>query len=139
MGRYDDILSQNRPESPNHPPMPRPERAKQFMPFATLRGYGDAIADKEILSDRRAEGDDEADAQLDEAMKAIQQALDSGQKPPVTLEVYETDQSLRLRVVKFTGTAERVSRPERTLRVSGRTFSLDDLRSVALSDAEGRG
>ncbi len=47
MTGYDDILHAERPRSAKHPPMSRPERAKQFLPFATLRGFGDLLTDRE--------------------------------------------------------------------------------------------
>ena len=49
MGRYDDIIGLERPVSLKHPPMPRPDRAKQFMPFAALRGFDDVIDDRGVL------------------------------------------------------------------------------------------
>ena len=45
MGRdnYEDIIHLPRPVSKKHPPMPLRDRAAQFMPFAALTGYEDAI------------------------------------------------------------------------------------------------
>ena len=49
MSAYSDIITLTRPVSARHPQMRRADRAKQFMPFASLRGYGDAIADRETI------------------------------------------------------------------------------------------
>jgi hypothetical protein len=45
---YADIMDKERPVLPKHPPMPRASRAKQFMPFASLRGF-----EREIANQRR--------------------------------------------------------------------------------------
>lgn len=55
MGDYDDILHLQRPVSRKHPPMRREDRAKQFMPYASLRGF-DAVI-------RRQDGVHEAASQ----------------------------------------------------------------------------
>ena len=44
---YADILDKERPVLPKHPPMPRENRAKQFMPFASLRGCERAIEEQQ--------------------------------------------------------------------------------------------
>ena len=36
----------------SHPKMPNAERAKQFMPFAALRGFEEAVAREELLEHR---------------------------------------------------------------------------------------
>ena len=40
---YEDLLDLERPELPNHPPMPARDRAAQFQPFAALDGFEAAI------------------------------------------------------------------------------------------------
>ena len=40
---YDDLLDLERPTLPNHPPLPRKDRAAQFQPFAALDGFEAAI------------------------------------------------------------------------------------------------
>lgn len=42
-GPYDDIIGLPRPEPRRHPRMPMAARAAQFMPFAALRGFDDAL------------------------------------------------------------------------------------------------
>lgn len=44
MGKYDDIINMDRPQS-KRPRMSVADRAKIFMPFAALKGYEAAIAD----------------------------------------------------------------------------------------------
>ena len=59
MNAYSDMLALPRPVSARHPQMRRADRAKQFMPFAALRGYEETIEEKQVLYERRREmGDD---------------------------------------------------------------------------------
>lgn len=47
MGRYDDILYRSPPPSVGRSRMKREDRAKQFSPFAALKGYEEAIQAQE--------------------------------------------------------------------------------------------
>ena len=44
MNAYSDMLALPRPVSRRHPQMRRADRAKQFMPFAALKGFDEALA-----------------------------------------------------------------------------------------------
>lgn len=54
MGKYDDIIKLERPES-NRIPMSRADRAKIFMPFSALKGYEEAIEEKQRAINGRVE------------------------------------------------------------------------------------
>lgn len=56
---YNDILSHPRAVSRRHAPMARQDRAKQFMPFASLKGYDDTIRESQALHAERLERIDE--------------------------------------------------------------------------------
>jgi len=43
MSRYDDIIDLPAPEPKKHRRMPMRDRAAQFAPFATLRGFDEAV------------------------------------------------------------------------------------------------
>ena len=135
MTGYEDILDAERPRSPKHPPMKREDRAKQFMPFATLRGYGDILSDREVTGVTRAEDDDAVEA-LNEALMRLTEQLEAGHKPLLRIEIYKTDQSLRTFMKEVTGKAEKLSLPERTLRIDGEAYSLDDIKSVDFQDED---
>ena len=130
MTGYEDILYAERPRSPKHPPMKREDRAKQFMPFATLRGYGDILSDREVTGITRAEGDDDAEEALNEALTLLAEQLEAGHKPLLRIEIYRTDQSLRTFAEEISGKAEKLSLPERTLKIDGEAYSLDDIKSI---------
>ena len=59
MNAYSDILALPRPVSRRHPQMRRADRAKQFMPFASLKGYDDTIRESQALHAERLERIDE--------------------------------------------------------------------------------
>ena len=56
---YADILNRPRPEPARHKRMPAENRAAQFMPFAALTGYEDAIGKtaEEVRERAELEGD----------------------------------------------------------------------------------
>lgn len=57
MNRYEDILKVRRPAL-RHPRMPRADRAKQFMPFAALRGYTDTLEVRRDAHEHRMQEQD---------------------------------------------------------------------------------
>lgn len=50
---------------------PHPDRARQFSPFAALRGYYELVHAKEAVPERRRPLTEEESAQLDEAVAAL--------------------------------------------------------------------
>lgn len=70
---YEDILYLPHPVSSTHPPMPRPDRAAQFAPFAALSVYHDAVRESSRFTDKKIELDDHAKDLLDEKLCMLQQ------------------------------------------------------------------
>ena len=56
----------------NRPKMDQADRAKQFMPFAALKGYEEALAQKEKIVVPKIELSEEMKAELDLQMKHIE-------------------------------------------------------------------
>lgn len=50
MKNYEDIINLPRHVSENHPPMPAADRAAQFLPFAALSGFEEAVKEAERLT-----------------------------------------------------------------------------------------
>lgn len=81
--RYESILHSPRPEhkqdafSVRHPPMARGHRAKLFAPFDALSGYGEALAEQEIVYQEREvlseERRQELDAKLDHLLRVYRE------------------------------------------------------------------
>ncbi len=55
----------------NRKKMTRAERAKQFMPFAALRGFEELIREREIVPETKSELTEEDAAVLSEAVKKV--------------------------------------------------------------------
>ena len=54
-----------------HPPMPPRERAKQFMPFAAVRGLEEALAERERLVEERVELQEDLAQELDRVLHEL--------------------------------------------------------------------
>lgn len=74
-GRYDDIIDLPHHVSKRHKPMSMLNRAAQFAPYATLRGYGDAIDEAGRLTDRRVELSESDQAALNDRLTQLSARL----------------------------------------------------------------
>ena len=90
MGKYDDIINLERPKS-NRPSMSRADRAKIFMPFSALKGYEEAIEEKQKLVTERVELSEEQKAELDRKLKALAEMISKGVKPDVKVTYFQPD------------------------------------------------
>lgn len=99
--------------------MSRADRAKQFMPFAALKGFEEALekAGKPVC-DRVLLGED-AQAELDAALRALQ----VGDR--ISLTWYRETE-----YVSRTGRVDRIDRNGRLLYLSGLPVSLDDILEI---------
>ena len=131
MGRYDDIIGLERPDSA-HPRMPRADRAKQFMPFASLRGFGDEIREKEeVREDRRIPGEDE-EAEKNARVNELARVISSHPAVRILLFVPRQTGSGEGKTVRLTGNASGYDPVDRTVLLSGRKISLDDVYSLEI-------
>lgn len=55
--------------------MDRSERAKQFMPFAALKGFEELLAEKEKMIVPKIELSEERKAELDDKMRSIKKTI----------------------------------------------------------------
>ena len=140
MKPYEDMLDLERPLSPKHPPMPRAERAKQFMPFASLRGFGDVITDRETIRvPRRQLSEDERET-MDVRLREIAAALANGEHPMISLSLFtkdtiRSDGSDELGTYEqITGHAEKIRSLERELKVNGVYYPLDRVDEIRMTD-----
>ncbi|MBQ9196403.1 MAG: hypothetical protein IJ157_04085 [Clostridia bacterium] len=142
MGRYDDMILLPHHVSKRHPPMPRADRAKQFMPFAALKGYDEAISDKQIIYEPRMELGDEQRDRLDDALLRLHEKLRGGERPRVRLLCFVPRQdgvqsSPPLgQYVSRVGTAEKMNLEDGRLRLDGRWLPLEDVMELAREDGE---
>ena len=86
---YDDIIMLPHHISSVHPAMPVSERAAQFMPFAALTGYGEAIDEAGRRTEERMELEEDAVWALDEKLRMIQER--AAQKPEISVTFFRQD------------------------------------------------
>ena len=93
---YRDIIDLPAPVSSRHPQMPLQNRAAQFMPFAALTGYGDAIDETARLTDEKLELTEDQLRLLDERLNELRALLSrkpgNVQQPEVTFVWFEPDE-----------------------------------------------
>ena len=133
MNPYEDMLHLNRPRS-RHPVMERAQRAKQFMPFAALVGYGDELESKrQIFFPRPILGDDDLE-RMDRNLEAVRDALRRGEKPTVALSYFLPvgrldDNGVPLGLVReIRGAADKIS--DGRVRVNSAYYPLTDLTDL---------
>lgn len=90
MGKYDDIINLERPKS-NRIPMSRADRAKIFMPFSALKGYEEAIEEKQKIITERVELSEEQKEELNRKLKALEDLILQGQNPLIKVICFQTD------------------------------------------------
>ena len=133
MRDYEDIIGLERPASRRHPPMPREKRAAQFMPFAALTGYEEAIAETARRTEPRPVLDEDDWATLDTALRLL--AERAGEQPRVTLTCFVPDPvKCGGHCVEVSGVLRRVDEVARQLILrGGERVPMDDV--VALDCA----
>ncbi len=89
MGKYDDIIDLPHHVSTTHPHMPMTDRAAQFMPFAALTGYEDAVRETARLTDEKVELTEDEKAALDMRLQRLADEIAS--RPTVTLTYFQPD------------------------------------------------
>lgn len=106
--------------------MPVEDRAKQFMPFAALKGLPDALAAREKITVAKIELSEEMAEELDRRMHG----LAKGKMASVVY--FHRDE-----YIKITGMVARIDKTSRILQIVNTKISFDDILEVAvLSDEE---
>lgn len=99
--------------------MSREERAKQFMPFAALKGYEDALREKEKVVVEKIELSEERKAELDAKLHQVQK------NDMVTVVYFHEDEYL-----KVTGMVSRFDTDARILKVVNTKIPFEDLYDI---------
>lgn len=99
--------------------MPVSERAKQFMPFAAVKGLTVALAKKEKICASKVELSEEMSAELNQKLNTLQKGTN------VFVTYYCDGEYL-----KITGIVTKPDMQNRTLRVDDTKISFDDLLGV---------
>ena len=132
IGPYDDIIDLPHHVSVAHPPMPIPDRAAQFSPFAALTGYDTAIKETARLTDEKIELDEYMQADLSVRLNALQDRLDA--RPEVTITYFQPDKKKSGgSYLTVTGGVKKIDADERTVvLLDGTKISIEDIVAIDL-------
>lgn len=99
-----------------HPKMDQVNRAKQFMPFDALKGFQEALAEKERIIMPRKELSEERRAELDGILHQIRRT------DIVTAEYFCDGE-----YVQVTGEVSGIDEIRRVLKIAGMWIPIDDI------------
>lgn len=103
----------------NRPKMSREDRAKQFMPFAALKGYPEALRKKEKVVVPRAEVSEEYAEVLDRKLRQVKK------NDMITVIYFNNGEYL-----KKTGMVSRIDETARVLKVVNTKILFDDIYDI---------
>lgn len=107
----------NRPKAP----MPISERAKQFLPFAAVKGLTEALEKKEKIFVTKVEMSEALAMELNEKIHNIQKGS------IVTITYFNDDAFIR-----FTGTVVEIDSIFRTIQIDDTRIDIDDIQDLEL-------
>lgn len=102
-------------------PMPIAERAKQFLPFAAVKGLPEALAKKEKVDVPKLELTEERALDLDEKLKRLAKGM------TVKITYYAID-----RYVTLSGTAIFIDRIHKSIQVEDEIIELEDVLEMEI-------
>lgn len=105
--------------------MDRAQRAKQFMPFAALKGYEDALRAKEKVVVSKQELTEEQEEELNRQILQIQK------RDMVTVVYFEKDEYL-----KVTGMVSRIDRSAQILQVVNTKIEFTNIAEICMNGKE---
>ena len=111
--RLEDIKVGNRPK------MSREDRAKQFMPFAALKGYPEALQKKEKIVVPKVEVSEEYAEVLDRKLRNVKK------NDIITVIYYSNHEYL-----KKTGMVSRIDETSRVLKIVNTKINFDDIYDI---------
>ena len=100
--------------------MSREERAKQFMPFAALKGYPDALRKKEKVVVPKIELSPEYQEELDRKLRQVQK------NDIITVVYFSKDEYLQL-----TGMISRIDATARVLKIVNTKITFEDIYDIS--------
>lgn len=91
--KYDDIIDLVYPDQKKnnrkHPPMDIRDRAKLFLPFAALKGYDEAIQEKQKIYAYNKELSEDEKQFLSMQLAQIKRELETGNRPDAKITYFE--------------------------------------------------
>ena len=131
---YDYMKHFSRPQYDDLYPMPMPDRAAQFSPFAALVGYGDAVDETARLVDSRIELTEDEVNDLNVNLNRLLEILD--EQPTVTVTYFVPDERKQGgKYVSKTGTMRIYDSYENALIFTdGTKIAVSDMYSTDIPD-----
>lgn len=105
--------------------MSREERAKQFMPFAALKGHMEALRMREKIVVERRELSEEYKEELDRKLRQVQK------NDIVTVVYFCKDEYLQM-----TGMVSKIDETARMLKVVNTKISFEDLYGISVANKD---
>jgi hypothetical protein len=105
----------NKPKSP----MPISERAKQFLPFAAVKGLNEALEKKEKVLLSKTEMSEDLALELNEKIHNIKKGS------IVTITYFFADDFITL-----TGTVQQIDSAYRTIQIDDTSIDMDDILGI---------
>lgn len=99
--------------------MDRADRAKQFMPFDALKGFREALAEKERIIVPRRELSEEQKEELNRKFWQIRRG------DIITVEFFQSGE-----YIKVTGMVSRIDETSRLLKVVNTSIAFDDISDL---------
>jgi len=103
----------------NRPKMSREDRAKQFMPFAALKGYPEALRKKEKVVVPKVEVSEEYAEVLDGKLRRVRK------NDMITIVYFSNGEYL-----KKTGKVSRIDETARVLKIVNTKIGFDDIYDI---------
>lgn len=133
---YDDIIHTEYPlkssDAFKHPKMSIEDRAKIFAPFAALKGYEEAIAEKQKIVVPRIELSEESKEYLDLQLGKVERLLTSGLHPIITVVYFQKNKVSKEdgEYIQFTGMVAKFDQTSRILQIVEKKLQLGDIYSI---------
>ncbi|NBH14246.1 YolD-like family protein [Lachnospiraceae bacterium] len=105
--------------------MSRAQRAKQFMPFAALKGFSEALRQKEKVLVRRAELSEEYQEELNRRLMRIKK------EDVISLVYFENGEYLQI-----AGIVSEIDKISRVLKIVNVEIKFDDIYDIGSEMAE---
>jgi hypothetical protein len=106
--------------------MDRADRAKQFMPFAALKGYEEAIREREHIVIERSELSEERLDELDNVFKRLRVG------DIATCIYYKASEEC---YIKVTGMVSKIDIDSRVLKIVNKRIEFDDIYDLEITES----
>lgn len=106
--------------------MDRADRAKQFMPFAALKGYEEAIREREHIVIERSELSEERLDELDNVFKRLRVG------DITTCIYYKSSEEC---YIKVTGMVSKIDIDSRVLKIVNKRIEFDDIYDLEITES----